>query len=187
MKSKGEIASQNGGCDNPYFARKPIKLFRAFRACPEYFGLPTKDWKLPCPRVKLSVKVDYACRVLAQMAKYHGTGELAHIEQLAEAEAVPANYLVQILSELRNGGLITSRRGKQGGYALARSPAEITLHDIVKLIEGEVLELNAVGEGQSGRRVDQVWREVKASLEARCKAVTLDQFAAKKTDEMYYI
>jgi Rrf2 family protein len=137
--------------------------------------------------VKLSVKVDYACRVLAQMAKYHGTDELAHIEQLAEAEAVPANYLVQILSELRNGGLITSRRGKQGGYALARPPEDITLYDIVKLIEGDVLELNAAGEGHSGRRVDQVWREVRTSLEQACKDVTLAKFAAKKADEMYYI
>ncbi|HTJ79571.1 MAG TPA: Rrf2 family transcriptional regulator [Rariglobus sp.] len=137
--------------------------------------------------MKLSVKVDYACRVLAQMAKYHGTDELAHIEQLAEVEAVPANYLVQILSELRNGGLITSRRGKQGGYALARPPAEITLYDIVKLIEGDVLELNAAGEGHSGRRVDQVWREVRAVLEKKCKGVTLEEFGAKRTDEMYYI
>ncbi len=137
--------------------------------------------------MKLSVKVDYACRVLAQMAKYHGTSELAHIEQLAEVEAVPANYLVQILSELRNGGIIISRRGKQGGYALARSPDDITLYDIVKLIEGDVLELNATGEGQSGRRVDQIWREVRTVLEERCKSVTLAQFGAKRSDEMYYI
>ena len=137
--------------------------------------------------MKLSVKVDYACRVLAQMAKYHGSDELAHIEQLAEAEAVPANYLVQILSELRNGGLITSRRGKQGGYALARPPEDITLYDIVKLIEGDVLELNSAGEGHSGRRVDQVWREVRGALEEKCRSVTLAQFGAKKADEMYYI
>ena len=72
--------------------------------------------------MKLSVKVEYACRVLAQLARLHGCGELAHIEKLAKTEAVPANYLVQILSELRGGNLIVSRRGKQGGYALARAP-----------------------------------------------------------------
>jgi Rrf2 family cysteine metabolism transcriptional repressor len=137
--------------------------------------------------VKLSVKVDYACRVLAQMTKYYGTDELAHIEQLAEVEAVPANYLVQILSELRNGGLIISRRGKQGGYALARPPEEITLYDIVKLIEGDLLELNGTGEGQSGRRVNQIWREVRTSLEEKCRSYSLDMFAVKGDDEMYYI
>ena len=91
--------------------------------------------------MKLSVKVDYACRVLAQIARQHGTNELAHVESLARDEAVPANYLAQILSELRDGGLINSRRGKQGGYTLARSPDEITLYDIVKLVEGEIIEL----------------------------------------------
>ncbi|HEY9249768.1 MAG TPA: Rrf2 family transcriptional regulator [Rariglobus sp.] len=137
--------------------------------------------------MKLSVKVDYACRVLAQMAKYYGTDELAHIEQLADVEAVPANYLVQILSELRNGGLIISRRGKQGGYALARPPTEITLYDIVKLIEGELLELNGAGEGHSGRRVNGIWREVRTALEEKCRSYSLDKFAAKNADEMYYI
>lgn len=137
--------------------------------------------------MKLSVKVDYACRVLAQMAKDYGTDELAHIEQLASVEAVPANYLVQILSELRNGGLIISRRGKQGGYALARPPSEITLYDIVKLIEGELLELNGAGEGHSGRRVNEIWREVRGALEEKCKSYTLDMFAAKNAEEMYYI
>lgn len=137
--------------------------------------------------MKLSVKVDYACRVLAQMSKYYGTDELAHIEQLAGVEAVPANYLVQILSELRNGGLIISRRGKQGGYALARPPQEITLYDIVKLIEGDLLELNGTGEGYSGRRVNSIWREVRASLEEKCKSYSLDMFAVKTEDDMYYI
>lgn len=137
--------------------------------------------------MKLSVKVDYACRVLAQLARFYGTEELAHIEQLARIEEVPANYLVQILSELRNGGLITSRRGKQGGYALARSPAEITLYDIVKLIEGEVLELGAGRDGASGRRVGAVWRDIRAALEAECKARTLEAFLVEADDEMYYI
>ncbi len=137
--------------------------------------------------MKLSVKVDYACRVLAQLARQHGEGRLAHIEELAKIEAVPANYLVQILSELRNGGLITSRRGKQGGYVLARPPEKITLYDIVKLIEGDLLELGGSAEGQSGRRVQQVWRDVRAALEAKTKGYTLDMLVVKTPGEMYYI
>lgn len=137
--------------------------------------------------MKLSVKVDYACRVLAQLARLHGREELAHIEELAKIEAVPATYLVQILGELRNGGLVTSRRGKQGGYALARPPAEITLLDIVSLIEGDVLELGAAIEGQSGKRVAQAWREVRGVLEAKCREITLERLATKADGEMYYI
>lgn len=137
--------------------------------------------------VKLSVKVDYACRVLAQLARHYGDERLAHIEGLAEIEAVPANYLVQILSELRNGGLITSRRGKQGGYALARAPDKITLYDIVTLIEGDHLELGGNAGGQSGKRVQQVWSEIRDTLEARYRSFTLDMLVPRGPGEMYYI
>jgi Rrf2 family transcriptional regulator, cysteine metabolism repressor len=137
--------------------------------------------------VKLSVKVDYACRVLAQLSKTHGTDQLAHIEDLARAEAVPANYLVQILSELRNGGLITSRRGKQGGYALARPPEDISLFDILTLIEGDVLELNGSVDGQSGKRVDQAWREIRQALEEKCRSIPLSRLTPRSSGEMYYI
>jgi Rrf2 family protein len=137
--------------------------------------------------VKLSVKVNYACRVLAQIARLHGTGELAHVETLAAAEAVPANYLAQILSELRDGGLITSRRGKQGGYALARQPEQISLLEVVRLVEGEVLDCNDDAKGQSSRRMQQVWEEVRKSLEAKLATYTLDKICARTPDEMYYI
>lgn len=138
--------------------------------------------------MKLSVKVNYACRVLAQIARLHGTGELAHVESLAHAEDVPANYLAQILSELRDGGLITSRRGKQGGYALARPPEQITLFDIVKLIEGEILDSNEdSNRGQSTRRMQQIWDEVRQGFEEKLKVYTLDKIAARTPDEMYYI
>ena len=137
--------------------------------------------------MKLSVKVDYACRVLAQLARHYGEGQLAHIEELAGIEAVPANYLVQILSELRNGGLISSRRGKQGGYVLARPPEKITLYDIVRLIEGDLLELSGNADGQSGKRIQQVWRDVRSALETKCKGYTLDMLVSRGPGEMYYI
>ncbi len=124
---------------------------------------------------------------MAQLARMRNGEGLAHIEQLAEIEAVPANYLVQILSELRNGGLIVSRRGKQGGYALAREPEKITLLDIVRVIEGDLLEITSGGEGQSGKRVLQMWREMKAVMEKMAAAYTLDKMAARGTEEMYYI
>lgn len=137
--------------------------------------------------MKLSVKVDYACRVLAQMARLHGSEELAHIEELARVEAVPANYLVQILTELRNGGLITSRRGKQGGYSLAREPEKITLLDIVEVIEGELLEITTTGAGQSAKHVNAIWRDVRGTFEEKVRSYTLDKLVAKNADQMYYI
>jgi len=117
----------------------------------------------------------------------HGTGELAHIERLAKIEAVPANYLVQILTELRTGGLIVSRRGKQGGYSLARTPEAISVHEIVALIDGNFLELSSSPAGFSGRRVHQVWLDLRRSFEERARSVTLDQLVSRGGEEMYYI
>jgi Rrf2 family protein len=137
--------------------------------------------------VKISVKVDYACRVMAELARLHGSGSLAQIEQHAQAEAVPANFLAQILLKLRDHGLITSRRGNHGGYALARSPEEISLHDILLAVEGHCLHLSGNHEGRSGRRLKRVWDEISDSLSEKTKSYTLDQLCAKAPTEMYYI
>lgn len=137
--------------------------------------------------MKISVQVDYACRVMAELARMHGTGELAQIEHLAEIEAVPANFLAQILLKLRNHGLITSRRGNQGGYLLARPPEEISLYDILVAVEGRCLQLSGNHAGRSGRRMRQVWQEISQSFAERTKSYTLDQLAQKEPTEMYYI
>lgn len=137
--------------------------------------------------MKISVKVDYACRVVTEIARLHGTGTLAQIDHLAKAEAVPPTFLAQILSELRNGGLITSRRGAQGGYALARPPDQISLYDIVTVIDGDVLELSGNHAGRTGRRMRAVWQDIRADLGAKMKRCTIDRLLAQNPGEMYYI
>ena len=124
---------------------------------------------------------------MAELARLHGSGELAQIDHLAEAEAVPANFLAQILLKLRNHGLITSRRGNQGGYTLARPPEEISLHDILSAVEGQCLQLSGNFSGRSGRRMKQVWTELRAVVEAGTRSYTLDKLASKDPAEMYYI
>ncbi len=137
--------------------------------------------------MKLSRKLEYACRVLAQLARVYGQSRLAHIEALAEAEQIPANYLVQILNELRNAGLITSRRGKQGGYALAQAPDRIGLVDIVRAVDPEWLESTTEAVGHSGEQVAAVWGEIGASLQEKVEQYSLDDLVVAEAGEMYYI
>lgn len=137
--------------------------------------------------MKISLKVDYACRVMAEMARLHGSSELAQIEHLARVEAVPANFLAQILLKLRDARLISSRRGNHGGYALARAPEEISLHDILVAVEGQCLHLSGNSDGRSGRRIKQVWEEIGRTLAEKTKSYTLNQLATKNPAEMYYI
>ncbi|NDV62375.1 Rrf2 family transcriptional regulator [Puniceicoccales bacterium CK1056] len=137
--------------------------------------------------MKLSLKVEYACQVLAQLGYTVNTPELPHIEDLAKAEGIPSNYLVQILNELRTAGLINSRRGKQGGYALARPPAEITLHDIMQAVEGNILAHSQPGTGQSSPRMSAVWSEVAEKFELILKSYTVEQVMSRGSEEMWYI
>ncbi len=80
-----------------------------------------------------------------------------------------------------------SRRGNLGGYKLARSPEEISLYDIMMAAEGDASHSAAISHGQSGKRLKQVWSEVREALVDKVKVYTLDQIAGKKTEEMYYI
>lgn len=137
--------------------------------------------------MKISRKVEYASRVLAQLARCHGSRKMPHIEELADAENVPANYLVQILNELRNAGLIQSRRGKQGGYILARPPAEITIADIIRAIDGELMECSGDEKGESGRGVVNVLNAVARDFEAGAKKRTLKDIIGSDASEMYFI
>ncbi|MGF1449560.1 MAG: RrF2 family transcriptional regulator [Opitutales bacterium] len=137
--------------------------------------------------MKISLKVEYACRVLTQLARRHGATQLSHIDDLATVEAVPANYLVQILNELRNGGLLMSRRGKQGGYALARPPGEITLLQIVQVVDADMLEQRSGSQGESGQTVNDTWARLGRNFEAELKAITLEDMLPKGSANMYYI
>lgn len=137
--------------------------------------------------VKLSLKVEYACRVLAQLGRYYGQEQWVHIDDLAQAESIPANYLVQILNELRNGGLIQSRRGKQGGYALAKAPKDIALNCIVRVVDAEMLSSNVSEDGQSGPTVAQVWKDIAKTFLAETQEYTLEDLMPVEAGEMYYI
>jgi Rrf2 family transcriptional regulator, cysteine metabolism repressor len=137
--------------------------------------------------MKISRKVEYASRVLAQLARCHGSGRVPHIDDLADAERVPANYLVQILNELRNAGLITSRRGKQGGYTLARPPSEISVADIIRAIDGELLECSAEIGGESGKAVQTVLMAASRDFEDSAKNRSLRDILNVENTEMYFI
>jgi Rrf2 family protein len=137
--------------------------------------------------MKISRKVEYASRVLAQLARCHGSNKMPHIEELAEIEKVPANYLVQILNELRNAGLIQSRRGKQGGYILARAPGEITIADIIRSIDGELMECSGEVGGESGKGVFRVLSAIARDFEAGAVKRTLKDIIGAEGSEMYFI
>ena len=83
----------------------------------------------------ISQKCQYALRAVFELAKRGGHGPVK-IADIAESQAIPARFLEVILSQLKPGGFVESRRGKQGGYMLARSPRRLTVGEVIRFIEG---------------------------------------------------
>ena len=77
------------------------------------------------PAVRVSAKADYAVRAAVELATAKD-GDLVKGEQLAEAQAIPIKFLENILVDLRQAGIVNSRRGPEGGYWLARPAGEVT-------------------------------------------------------------
>src|SRR3954453_8200310 len=83
--------------------------------------------------VRTTAKADYAVRAAVELA---AAGGQLTAEQIAQAQSIPANFLENILRDLRRAGLVDSRRGQQGGYALARPAAAISIADVIRAVEG---------------------------------------------------
>ncbi|MFH1498436.1 MAG: Rrf2 family transcriptional regulator [Verrucomicrobiota bacterium] len=97
--------------------------------------------------MKLSKKGEYALRSLIDLGIAADVGrELVQVAELAEKELIPAKFLEQIMQELKSAGFITSQRGKFGGYRLARSADDITIGDIVRLIDGPLAPIGCVSQ-----------------------------------------
>jgi Rrf2 family transcriptional regulator, cysteine metabolism repressor len=137
--------------------------------------------------MRISQKLEYSCRALAQLARRYNTHTLTRLEELAQREEVSANFLVQILNDLRRGGLIESKRGKIGGYLLAKEPSAISLYDIVEIIDPSLLSSSTTTIGESGHSVAQVWKSLAADFEKQLKAITLENLSTSSAATMFYI
>lgn len=99
--------------------------------------------------MRLSKKTEYAMRALIFAGQYP-VGTTFQIKDLAEKNGIPKKFLELILLELRNAGIVESRRGVGGGYLMSRRPEGIAVAEIIRAIEGDFA---AAGEGHPRRRV----------------------------------
>ena len=139
--------------------------------------------------MKASVKSDYACRAVEALALHHPNARPLRIDEIAERKSIPANYLVQILIELKGKGLIQSRRGKAGGYVLAKLPREITVGDVLRAIQGDILEMPLLRESRCPEEIKRAWRRIKVAAEGVADGITFETICAEANSkpEMYYI
>lgn len=139
--------------------------------------------------MKLSVKSDYAARAVLGLARHYATGTTMRIEDLASGQGVPANYLVQILIELKAQGIAKSVRGKEGGYRLGRVPSEISLGDVLRAVHGEVFDTPALTDPNCPPELRRAWQRLKNAMDEAAGKITFQQLLDENAEKekMYYI
>jgi len=131
--------------------------------------------------VRVTAKVDYAVRAAVELAAA-GEGPVKG-ERIAEAQGIPLKFLENILLELKHAGLVQSQRGAEGGYWLARAPAEIALAEVIRAVEGPIANVRGERPEQveyagASEQLRDVWIAVRASLRAVLERVTVADVAA---------
>src|ERR1043166_8794363 len=131
--------------------------------------------------MRLSAEAAYALRASVELASL-GEGHVK-AEALARAQSIPPRFLEQILLELKHAGLVASQRGAEGGYWLARPPAEIALADVIRAVEGPLANVRGVRpeeleyEGAASALRD-VFVALRANIRAVLEEVTVAEVAA---------
>jgi Rrf2 family protein len=126
--------------------------------------------------MRVSAKADYAVRAAVELAA--AGGEPVKGDRIAEAQSIPLNFLENILLDLKQAGIVGSRRGPDGGYWLDRPAAEVTVADIMRAAEGPLASVRgerpeSVSFDGVAEPVQDIWIALRANVRAVLEGVTL--------------
>ena len=139
-----------------------------------------------------SAKTEYACEAMLELAARHGDPNPIRLKTIADAHGIPERFLVQILLQLKTAGLIASTRGASGGYQLTRDPDQITLADIVGIVEYAETSENRAPEKRdlspAKIAIRDLWNEISDAQQAILEGTTLAQLKERtqSPEEMTY-
>ncbi len=131
--------------------------------------------------MRMSAKAEYGVRAMVQLATV-AAGELTTTDDLAKAQGIPPQFLVDILSALRTDRLVRSHRGRDGGYELGRPADQISIADVLRCIDGPLASVRDIGLGDlpySGptAALTDVWRALRASMRSVLEQTSLADVA----------
>jgi Rrf2 family protein len=135
--------------------------------------------------MRVSAKVDYALRAMAELAA--APPGLMTAEQLASAQHIPPKFLESILSQLRTGGLVASHRGADGGYELARPAAEISIAEVIRVLEGPIATVRGVRPDEleyegAAAGLRGIWLELRTQMRRVLEQTTLSDLTQPRRD-----
>ena len=130
--------------------------------------------------MRITYKGDYALKTMLDLARCYGSGPVT-IHDLARRTDVPTKFLEQILLDLKRAGFLESKRGKIGGYLLARHPSKIKLGEIIRFIDGPIEPIACVEKNYSGCADMQgcvfrnIWQQVALSTAKIIDNITFEE------------
>lgn len=130
--------------------------------------------------MQFSKRSEYGVRVLTELAGRHGEGPIS-LAEIARDEAMPLPYLEQIVALLRRAGLVVSHHGVHGGYSLSRPPIEISMGEVLEVLEGSLAPMlcapldgsTMVCERESFCGSKTLWRKVRDAIAETLRTTTL--------------
>ena len=133
--------------------------------------------------MEISAKTDYAVRALLGLAQR--APHLVKVDEIITEQQLPRKFVEAILGELRRAGLVRSQRGAEGGYALARPAADITLGQVIRAVDGPLAEVRGLRPHETtytgvAQHLPEVWVAVRASLRRVLDETTLQHVLTGK-------
>jgi len=134
--------------------------------------------------LRFSAKGEYGVRAVLDIA-LNSPGEPVQVREIARRQNIPERFLEHVMSSLKKGGLVESYRGAQGGYALSRDPAGLSLADVLQAVEGPIVLAECVN--QEPLRCDagelcvirDVWRDVQKAVLDALAAISIADLCAR--------
>jgi Rrf2 family protein len=132
--------------------------------------------------MRVSAKVDYALRAVVELAA--APPGFVKAERLADAQQIPLKFLENILLELRRAEIVSSQRGAEGGYRLAKPAEEVSVADVIRAVEGPIATVRGarpedVEYTGAAAPLREVWIELRASMRAVLEETSLADLVAR--------
>ena len=136
--------------------------------------------------MRIPMKVDYGVRALVELALHYGEGPVQTAE-IAYKQGIPEAYLDQLMTTLHKFGLVSSRRGPQGGHRLASDPADINLAIVMRTLDGNASPLDCLINPDDcvfseSCAQQEVWKSVEDAIQQLLSNITLAELAQRQRD-----
>ncbi len=134
--------------------------------------------------MRISAKGEYAIRAMLHLSLCHREGKqtLVPIQDVARRQGIPQRYLEQVLLLLKRAGFLASKRGSAGGYHLVRPPGEVSVGDVLRVVEGSLAPVEVAGRPprdrrDAGRDLTELWQEVADAVAGVIDRTTFEELA----------